>query len=170
MMYNALAKLGQPSMSDVKTPCIGICSTTSLGDRVCRGCRRYAVEVIHWNSYDDAAKRAVLSRIEILNVQILRTRFRITAPDRLQASLRRLQIPYDPDLSPYCWLHNLLKKGLEDIGELNSFGVQLLPEYVGGDLLQLCGEIEEELLRLAEAHFDRYIQPRQRTVAKSNLL
>ena len=38
---------------------------------MCRGCKRYAFEVIGWNSYDAAAKSAVLSRIERLNTQIL---------------------------------------------------------------------------------------------------
>lgn len=151
-------------MPDVKTPCIGICSTTSLGDRVCRGCKRYAIEVIHWNSYDGAAKRAVLTRIELLNIQILQSRFRITAPDRLQAGLSRLSIPYDPDLSPYCWLHNLLKKGLEHIDELESFGVRMLMEIENRELERVCVEIEEELLLLADAHFDRYISPLRRNV------
>ena len=53
-------------MSIPKTPCIGICSTTSLGDNVCRGCRRYSFEVIKWNSYDPQEKTAVLTRIERL--------------------------------------------------------------------------------------------------------
>ncbi len=167
MMYNALAKPFRPAMKDVKTPCIGICSTTSLGDRVCRGCKRYAIEVIHWNSYDGVAKSAVLARIEHLNIQILQARFSIGAPDRLQAGLRRLRIPYNPRQSPYCWLHNLLKKGLEEIAELDSFGVRRLPEYADIDLLELSVQIEEELLRLAEAHFDRYIAPIRRTTIKT---
>ncbi|MBU2098945.1 MAG: DUF1289 domain-containing protein, partial [Gammaproteobacteria bacterium] len=25
-----------------KTPCIGICSTTSVGDKICRGCKRFS--------------------------------------------------------------------------------------------------------------------------------
>ena len=159
MRYNDLVQPFRRTMKDVKTPCIGICSTTSLGDRVCRGCKRYATEVIDWNSYDDRAKNAVLARIERLNIQILEARFSISAPDRLQAGLRRLRIPCDPRQSPWCWLHNLLKKGLEDIDDLDSFGVRLLPEYADRDLLELSIQIEEELLRLAEAHYDRYIVP-----------
>ncbi len=146
-------------MKDVKTPCIGICSTTSLGDRVCRGCKRYAQEVIHWNGYDGSAKNAVLARIERLNIQILETRFSIGAPDRLRVGLRRLRIPCNPQQSPWCWLHNLLKKGVEEIDDLDSFGVRLLPEYAGRDLVEISIQIEEELLQLAEAHFDRYIAP-----------
>ena len=31
------------------SPCIGVCSTTNLGDAVCVGCGRTAEEVIGWN-------------------------------------------------------------------------------------------------------------------------
>ncbi len=145
-------------MTDTRTPCIGICSTTSLGDRVCRGCKRYAAEVIDWNSYDDGAKRAVLARIERLNIQILETRFTIIAPDRLRAGLHRLRIPHNSAQSPYSWLQNLLKKGVEGIDNLDQFGLRLTPECEGRNLPELAAEIEDELLRLAEAHFERYIQ------------
>ena len=32
------------------TPCLGICSTT-YGDNVCKGCKRFVHEVISWNKY-----------------------------------------------------------------------------------------------------------------------
>ncbi|MCZ6890305.1 MAG: DUF1289 domain-containing protein, partial [Gammaproteobacteria bacterium] len=35
-----------------RTPCIGICSTT-YGDLVCRGCKRYAHEIVDWNRYTE---------------------------------------------------------------------------------------------------------------------
>ncbi len=159
MRYNNRAHSFTPAMKDVKTPCIGICSTTSLGDRVCRGCKRYAAEVIHWNSYDETAKGAVLARIEQLVVQLLDSRFQITAPDRLRAELRRQKIPFNPDLSAFCWLHNLLKKGLDGIDRLESCGVRLQPAHAASDLASLSAQIDEELLCLSEAHFDRYIAP-----------
>ena len=155
-------------MKDLRTPCIGICSTTSLGDRVCRGCKRYAAEVIHWNGYDKAAKGAVLARIEHLIVQLLDSRFQITAPDRLRAELRRQKIPFNPELSAFCWLHNLLKKGLDDIDRLESCGVRLQPAHAASDLASLSARIDEELLRLSEAHFDRYIAPIKPAPGKRN--
>lgn len=94
-----------------KTPCIGICSTTSLGDLVCRGCKRYGFEVINWNGYDAEAKQAVLSRIEKFTVQILSARFQVFSETALKRGLEQQSIPFNPALSSYCWLHNLLKKG-----------------------------------------------------------
>ena len=40
-------------------PCVGICSTTSQGDMICRGCNRKAADIIAWNSYTDEKKRRI---------------------------------------------------------------------------------------------------------------
>ncbi|MDP5074330.1 MAG: DUF1289 domain-containing protein, partial [OM182 bacterium] len=69
----------------VKTPCIGICSTTSVGDWVCRGCKRYSTEVIGWISFGEEEKAAVMRRIEKLNKQILEEKFAIDSEDELRA-------------------------------------------------------------------------------------
>jgi len=143
------------SMS-VKTPCIGICSTTSLGDTVCRGCKRYAFEVIDWNTYDDAAKASVLNRIEKLVTQILEHKFRIFSVPNLKIGLEQARVPYDESLSPYCWLHNLLRKHSDQVEDLNQYGAYPLPEFTHLSLQQLNESIEAELLELCEAHLDRY--------------
>ncbi len=147
------------SMQAVKTPCIGICSTTSLGDKVCRGCKRYAFEVIDWNSYDVDAKSAVLRRIEKLVCQILENKLRIFSVPNLKLGLEQLVVPYDPTLSPYCWLHNLLRKRHRQIGELQEYGVYVLPDFAHLALTDLCEMIEAELQVLCEAHFQRYVSP-----------
>ncbi len=41
-----------------------MCSTT-FGDFVCRGCKRWLHEVIDWNSYDDVNKRVVIERLRL---------------------------------------------------------------------------------------------------------
>lgn len=146
-------------MAVVKTPCLGICSTTSFGDVVCRGCKRYSFEVIRWNSYDEAAKSAVLKRIERLNTQILENKLRIFSVLNLKAGLERFQIPYDESLSPYCWLHNLLKKGHSRIDNLQEYGVYALADYANLSLPELCEVIEKDLLMLSEAHYARYFPP-----------
>ncbi len=144
------------SRHPVRTPCIGICSTTSLGDWVCRGCKRYSTEVIAWNTFDEDEKAAVMRRIEKLNSQILEGKFVIDSEQALKAGMRRLNVPFDPSLSPYCWLHNLLKKAHSRIESLEDFGVRVLPEFAGLDLRVLERRVEEEILALTEAHSDRY--------------
>lgn len=48
-----------------RTPCIGICSTT-YGDLVCRGCKRFAHEIVGWNGFDEPQRRAVWQRLRAL--------------------------------------------------------------------------------------------------------
>ncbi len=143
-------------MIGVKTPCIGICSTTSFGDSVCRGCKRYAFEVIGWNSYDPEAKQAVLNRIEKLICQILENKLRIFSVPNLKAGLEQLAVQYDPSLSPYCWLHNLLKKCHRDIDNLAEYGAYVLPEFQPLPLGELCELVDREILTLTQAHYERY--------------
>lgn len=52
------------------TPCIGKCSTT-FGDDVCRGCRRFAEEIIQWNLYDQAIKQSIWIRLDRQIDQVL---------------------------------------------------------------------------------------------------
>ncbi|MGM0632352.1 MAG: DUF1289 domain-containing protein, partial [Pseudomonadota bacterium] len=84
-----MSSSSDPSGAPVKTPCIGICSTTSLGDSLCRGCKRFAFEVIDWNGYSPAEKRAVLLRIDKLVRQIMEPRFVILSREQLQQGMRQ---------------------------------------------------------------------------------
>ena len=42
-----MAKLQKKRSS---TPCLGICSTT-FGDEVCKGCKRFSHEIVSWTKY-----------------------------------------------------------------------------------------------------------------------
>lgn len=44
------------------TPCVGICST-SHGDYVCRGCKRFFNEVRDWQSFEPEQRNLVLDRL-----------------------------------------------------------------------------------------------------------
>ena len=52
------------------TPCAGRCSTV-FGDLVCRGCRRFNHEVIHWNTYTAEQRLMVWKRLDAQLDQIL---------------------------------------------------------------------------------------------------
>jgi predicted Fe-S protein YdhL (DUF1289 family) len=144
-------------MNIVKTPCIGICSTTSLGDKICRGCKRFNYEVINWNQYSEEEKRAVLRRIDQLTTQIMGARFNIFSVKKLQQALGDYRFFYDPDMSPYCWLHNLLQKRLHLIISLGDIGVELAPDFANTNIRDLMLDINEQLFNLSQAHFERYI-------------
>lgn len=52
------------------TPCAGRCSTT-FGDNVCRGCRRFNHEIIRWNSFTLEQQRSIWQRLDSQLDQIL---------------------------------------------------------------------------------------------------
>ena len=53
---------GERDLTD--SPCIGICSATSLGDLICIGCGRTDQEVIAWNTYTDEQKIVINQRLQ----------------------------------------------------------------------------------------------------------
>lgn len=140
----------------IKTPCIGICSTTSVGDRICRGCKRFAFEVIDWNGYTDEEKQAVLDRVESLAQPIVEARFIIRSPEKLAAGMKQWAVPYNPAMSPAIWLHNLLKKRHRELSDLASLGVEVREQWWHLDLAALAEDMDVQLLRLCEAHHLRY--------------
>jgi len=145
-------------MNQIKTPCIGICSTTSFGDKICRGCKRFNFEVINWNTYSEQEKLAVFSRIDLLTEQILRNKFRIFDVGKLQDVMHDFRFFYHPELSPFCWLHGLLQKYSYRIKSLNEIGVELMPEFKNKSVDEVMLIINEDLHLLSEAHFQRYFQ------------
>ena len=145
-------------MKPVRTPCIGICSTTSLGDRICRGCKRFSNEVIYWNSFSEAEKQAVQARINQFTLQIMSNKFRIVSQPKLEQVLLDFRVFYDPDLSPYFWLHQLLQKHLYRLHSLDEIGVEMLPPWRGKDVRDVLLTINDELHALSDAHYERYFK------------
>ena len=140
----------------VKTPCIGVCSTV-FGDEVCRGCKRFQHEIIQWNGYDDVAKRSVLNRLELLKVQIMESKIRITDESLLKAQLLEFKIKFEEDNNSLCWVFDLLRSGSQSIVSSTDFGFELIDNSVS-NLSELKKVMEEELFKLSEAHYQRYFK------------
>ena len=81
-----------------RTPCVGICSTT-YGDLVCRGCNRFAHEIVGWNSYDDEQRERIWARLHTLLAQSVLAVLEVVDPDRLRTAADRAKIP-DADTLP----------------------------------------------------------------------
>jgi len=146
------------SNQSIKTPCVGLCSTV-YGDLVCRGCKRFHHEVIHWNGYDDEAKRAVWLRLEQLLVQVMVAKLEIFDRDKLRLQLEQRKIRFVPHQSEYCWAYQLIARGARVINQLEAYGMVLLPEFRDWSLPELRDAIDREFFLLSEAHYERYIAP-----------
>ncbi|HDY83248.1 MAG TPA: DUF1289 domain-containing protein [Halieaceae bacterium] len=141
----------------VKTPCIGVCST-GIGDRVCRGCKRFSHEVIDWNSYTLEQKRVVDSRLSGFLSQCVSNKLRVTDKALLQWQLRVQQISYVPDHDEYCGAYSLLKAGAGQIESPKDYGFEVDQHFRGIPLTELREIIDGEFLLLSQAHYDRYMQ------------
>ena len=142
----------------IKTPCVGLCSTV-YGDLVCRGCKRFHHEVIHWNGYGEEEKRAVWLRLEQLLSQVMASKVEIFDSARLRQQLEQRKIRFVPHQSEYCWAYQLIARGARVIINLEAYGMVLLPEFRDWNLPELRDAIDREFFLLSEAHYQRYIAP-----------
>ena len=140
----------------VKTPCIGICST-GVGDDVCRGCKRFAHEVVNWNGYTNDQRRLIVQRLEQLLIQLVSRRLLVVDVDKLSAALQHQQIHYNEQLNPYWWVFDLLRAGASQINDLSFYGLQYRPGWENVSLGQIRDDIDSDYFALSEAHYQRYI-------------
>ena len=104
------------------TPCLGICSTT-YGDNVCKGCKRFVHEVINWNKYAIPEKELVNSRLESFKLTVLKDRFSVSNAVLLATRLNDQGINFNDSLDPMTWIFDLLRAaGSQDL-DLNQFGI-----------------------------------------------
>ena len=139
----------------IKSPCIGVCST-GLGDNVCRGCKRYANEVICWNAYSDEERMAILDRLEQLLVQVVSSKVEVVDEEKLRSQLLLQNIPFDEHANPHCWILNLLKAGASQISNLSDYGCSAKRRWRSVPFTQLKDDIEEGFYTLSCAHYERY--------------
>jgi predicted Fe-S protein YdhL (DUF1289 family) len=140
----------------VKTPCIGICST-GIGDRVCRGCKRFAHEVIHWNSYSNEEKQAIETRLGQFLSQCTRNKLQVLDAPLLESQLRARQISYPEYRDAYCWAYCLLKAAASQIQDTAEFGILIDAEYRDLPLADLRRVIDDEFYILSDAYYERYL-------------
>ncbi len=140
------------------TPCIGICST-AIGDQVCRGCKRFAEEVIRWNSYSDDQRLSVLNRLDHLLVQSVQIKFTIVDEKKLQEQIRYQQINCQFDKDPYCWLYDLLRQGASQIKKLGDFGAKINSSWEAYTLVELKDKIDSDYFERSKDYYNRYIVP-----------
>ena len=143
-----------------RTPCVGICSTT-YGDEVCRGCKRFSFEVINWNGFAPEERESVWKRLEKLKTQIMSSRLQILEPELLDNKIRHYQLKIKDDLNDLSKAFELIKQVSESFNDLEEFGIKILSKKQS--LIELKEEIEDELYILSKAHYEKYfVEPLQR--------
>ena len=142
-----------------RTPCIGVCSTT-YGDDICRGCKRFRHEVTGWINYSDNEKDIVNRRLEKFKILVLKDKFKVTDKKLLLSKLLEARISFNQDLDPLCWVFDLLRSTSLDGLNIKELGLAVMPDFDQVSLSDLRDEINKEFFELSEAHYTRYIQPK----------
>lgn len=130
---------------------MGICSTT-YGDLVCRGCKRFAHEIDQWNGYADDQRLLVWQRLYTLREGAVLAHVRIDSGTRLSERAEALRVP-DRELLTTANLAYEVIRRLPREADFASLGLApLAPAAHAGELYQ---RLEAELYRRAVAQYER---------------
>jgi len=143
-------------MTNVKTPCIGVCST-GIGDVVCRGCKRFAHEVIDWNGYTQEQRQLVVDRLDDFLQKIVGNIIDIFDEKQLLKQMQYQQIHFDEQLSSSRWVYELLRNGASQITSTEDFGFRLNAGWQLYSLEQVKQFLEQDFYTLSSAHYERYL-------------
>ena len=146
--------MGKLQKKRSSTPCLGICSTT-FGDEVCKGCKRFAHEIVCWTKYSLEEREIINDRLEKFKIKILQGRFEIIDPNLLANKLEEKAINFNQSLDPITWIFDLFRAAGSQEFNLNNYGIKSL-NYFNPKTIK--DEINDELLELSEAHHERYFK------------
>ncbi len=136
------------------TPCLGICSTT-FGDEVCKGCKRFAHEIVGWTKYSEGEREIVNDRLEKFKIQILQHRFAVTDKNLFESMLEEKAINFNHSLDPLTWIFDLFRAAGSQTFDISNFGIKSLVQF---NPKTIRDEINNELLELSEVHHERYFK------------
>jgi len=134
------------------TPCIGICSTT-YGDLVCRGCKRFAHEIVSWNAYTPEQRIRVRERLDALRDQSTATFVAIADPAMLHATAASLRLNVEPSASALTVAYEVLRRRAREMRNLRDAGLHPVGDVEAP--LEVRDAIDAEFHIRSIAHFER---------------
>jgi len=135
------------------TPCVGICSTT-YGDLICRGCKRFAHEIVAWNAYSDDQRERVWNRLRALRDQATAAFVEIVDANVLRESSMAARIAGAADLSRLSVTYELLRRRARDMDSLSEIGVRAIRLDVS-EPVRIRDAIDLEFHVRSVAYFER---------------
>jgi predicted Fe-S protein YdhL (DUF1289 family) len=133
------------------TPCVGICSTT-YGDLVCRGCKRFAHEIVSWNAFDGDQREAIWSRLEELRIGAIARCLRVLDEKRLMAEAEAARVPQAAQRELLDLAYEALRRWRDRDAPPERLGVEAL---AGADTAQeLIRQIDREFYSRSLAHYE----------------
>lgn len=145
--------MAEPAGPLRRTPCIGVCSTT-YGDLVCRGCKRFAHEIVQWNGYQEPQRHTVWQRLEIMRDASVAAFATVQDAAKLKAVAARLRIPLEPPPSPFGMAFDTLRRA-RAADPPAALGLSVKPAAEGMDVAGLFAAIDREYYARATAFYER---------------
>ena len=131
-----------------RTPCVGVCSTT-YGDLVCRGCKRFAHEIVAWNGYLDSQRGLVWARLNALLTDSVRVHVEVRDEARLRAVAARLKLREAETLAAEVLAFRALRSRSLPLAELG-----LVPRRPGLSAMEVGRQIDAEFYTRSRAHYE----------------
>lgn len=104
------------------TPCIGICSTT-YGDMICRGCKRFAHEIVAWNGYTDDQRERVWHRLNALRDEATAVHVAVLDARALRHAARLARVERAANMSLLAIGYEILRRRALDLNDLKEIGL-----------------------------------------------
>ena len=142
------ANAGVSSRPLRRTPCVGVCSTT-YGDLVCRGCKRYAHEIVGWNAYSDDQRERVWTRLNALLKDSVRAHLDVVDEGKLRAVATRLKLHDAAELPPEVLAFRTLRTRSVPLDALG-----LHPRRAGHSSIDTARAIDTEFYVRSRAHYE----------------
>lgn len=128
---------------------MGICSTT-YGDLVCRGCKRFAHEIVQWNGYDADQQAQIWSRLNTLRDEVVGQHLHVEDAAAFAALLAEAELTHLPAAEQVyeAMRHLVVKAAKLDAAGLVSKAGQL-------DALAALKTVDAEVYTRSLAHYER---------------
>ena len=132
-----------------RTPCVGICSTT-YGDLVCRGCKRFAHEIVQWNGYDSDQQGRVWERLQGLRDSVVKQYVLVEDAESFATACRRVAVQTDDQAEA---VYSLMRYLVADDATLASAGLVAMAD--ADEPLAAMQAIDMEFYTRSVAHYER---------------
>lgn len=131
-----------------RTPCVGVCSTT-YGDLVCRGCKRFAHEIVGWNGYTDDQRQRIRARLDELREQSVNAYVRVVDEQRFASATN--DIPDASTMPRQLLCLELLRRGLA----MDDVGIAPANDPAEMPVSELVRAIDREFYVRSSAYYER---------------
>ncbi len=131
---------------------MGICSTT-YGDLVCRGCKRFSHEVVQWNGYSKEQQSVVWQRLFEVREAAVRSAVRLICEEDFEASLVEFDLVDLADQAPWPVLaYELMRRVVRKDQPLAAMGLTPVDESLS--TLTLLKAIDSDIYARSQAHYE----------------